>query len=500
MNQSKGNDFYSERDFTEEMSPSLSEVANGKKSNLTFFKTKKTKLIVACVLTIAIIGTAIYFVTSNKSALKLKDHIATTVEYGQVISLKPENYLDDKKTEKEVITKTQVTTDALNEDNKGYPPVGKYKVILTYNDEKKEVNIEVKDTIPPTFNEEEMKTSLEYTRDCKPTVEDLAKQFQADDLSQMTVTVDDSQVDYSKDGEYKAVVKAVDTYENTAEKEITIKISAPTLKLDKSNQTIYVKENFIIKADIVGKDTQATFISSDKKIATVDGNGKVTGVKAGNTTITVEANGVKEECKVTVKKVPTNSNTTTQTVTNPNTGKQETVTVIESKPNNPPSNGSSNSSNVNNSNTNSNNSSSNATESKPVATITMETLNYINEERVKLGRNPLKYNSNLAEAAKIRVMELTIKLAHERPDGRIGTSVLYDIDYPNIRGDGYYVFEATETLAYGYETPHDVVHGDDYGNGWKGSKGHWDALMREEFNYGAVARYENYWVAFLCGY
>ena len=49
-----------------------------------------------------------------------------------------------------------------------------------------------------------------------------------------------------------------------------------------------------------------TFASSNKKIATVDGNGNIRGVKAGTATIRVTAqNGVYADCRVTVRKAPT---------------------------------------------------------------------------------------------------------------------------------------------------------------------------------------------------
>ncbi len=37
-----------------------------------------------------------------------------------------------------------------------------------------------------------------------------AKAYKAEDLSQVTITADDSQVDYTKEGNYKATVTATD--------------------------------------------------------------------------------------------------------------------------------------------------------------------------------------------------------------------------------------------------------------------------------------------------
>ena len=60
---------------------------------------------------------------------------------------------------------------------------------------------------------------------------------------------------------------------------------------------------------------------------------RVTAKKKGTATITATANGVEAKCKVTVKALPSGSSTTTQTVTNPTTGKKEEVVVVKpSKP------------------------------------------------------------------------------------------------------------------------------------------------------------------------
>lgn len=92
---------------------------------------------------------------------------------------------------------------------------------------------------------------------------------------------------------------------------------------------MYVKENFVLKTTITGKEDKATFKSSNSSITSVDANGKVTAKKKGTATITATANGVNAECKVTVKSVPSGSNTEKKTVTNPNTWKKGEVVVVK---------------------------------------------------------------------------------------------------------------------------------------------------------------------------
>ena len=57
-----------------------------------------------------------------------------------------------------------------------------------------------------------------------------------------------------------------------------------------------------IKRNPISATEKITWTSSNKKVATVDKNGKVTGKKAGKVTITAKtSNGKKATCKVTVK-------------------------------------------------------------------------------------------------------------------------------------------------------------------------------------------------------
>jgi len=79
-----------------------------------------------------------------------------------------------------------------------------------------------------------------------------------------------------------------------------ITVEKPTIKLNKSSVSVYKGYTTTIKATAYPQ-TQVTYTSSNKKIATVDSNGKITGIKAGEATITAKANGVTAVCVVTVK-------------------------------------------------------------------------------------------------------------------------------------------------------------------------------------------------------
>lgn len=424
---------------------------------------KNKKLIAGIIVGLIVIVIAIIVVLIlNKPKLVLKDK-EINVEFGNAISLKAADYLDKDKVDQEVISKTEVVTDApdtttLYDGNiKNCPPIGEYRVTLNYEDETAEVKVNVKDTTKPTFSKFE--DSIEITKDCKPTGDELKKlleKYTAKDLQKVTISFDDSKVDYSKEGEYKATVKAKDETGNEATQETTVKIVKPTIKLDNKSKSMYVKESFVLKATINGKDNKATFKSSDSSIASVDADGKVSAKKKGTATITATANGVSTECKVTVKSIPSGSNTEKKTVTNPNTGKKEEVVIV--KPSSP-------------SNSNSNSSSSNS--SSLSASISQEAVNLINQERSKAGKSPLSYSSELGNIALKRAKEISTDFSHDGMDK-------YDPTY-----------RIGECIAYGYGSASRAV------NGWMNSSGHKDTLMDGSKTHTqiAVARYGNYWVA-----
>ena len=416
---------------------------------------REKKVIIVVGIVALIIVSTIVLVLFNQPKLVLKAE-EKNVEFGNKISLNAWDYVDKDKVDKEIVDKTKVTTNAKNVENKDYPCLGEYTVTLIYQDETEKVKVKVQDTTKPSFDKFEKQ--IEITKDCKPAGEELNKlleKFSAKDLQKVTISLDDSKVDYSKEGAYKATVKAIDASKNESTQETTIKIVKPTIKLDKKSESVYAKESFVLKATITGKEDKASFKSSNSSVASVDKNGKVTAKKKGTATITATANGVNAECKVTVKSVPSGSTTSKKTVTNPQTGKKEEVVVV--KPSTP-SNGSSGSGSSN---------------STLTASISYDAINLINQERSKLGKSALSYSSELGDIALKRAKEISTDFSHDGMDK-------YDPTY-----------RIGECIAYGYGSASRAV------NGWMNSSGHKDTLMDGSKTHTqiAVARYGNYWVA-----
>ena len=71
-----------------------------------------------------------------------------------------------------------------------------------------------------------------------------------------------------------------------------------------ATKTLKKGKSFTIKAKLTpsGAEAKIKYSSSNKKIATVNGKGKVTAKKPGTATITVKAGNVTKTCVVTVKK------------------------------------------------------------------------------------------------------------------------------------------------------------------------------------------------------
>ncbi len=78
-----------------------------------------------------------------------------------------------------------------------------------------------------------------------------------------------------------------------------------SVKFNKNDITLGTSEKYTLVTEIEDGDiSQVTFTTSNSKVAVVDNNGKITALGAGTATITAKTyNGLKANCKVTVKKL-----------------------------------------------------------------------------------------------------------------------------------------------------------------------------------------------------
>lgn len=121
----------------------------------------------------------------------------------------------------------------------------------------------------------------------------------------------DYTVSYSNNETYgtaTATVTGIGNYIGSASKTFKIYAEAPTaVKLSKTTAEVIKGKILTLTVTITPnsayvKNKTVTWSSSDKNIATVDANGKITAKSAGTATITLKtANGKTAKCKVTVK-------------------------------------------------------------------------------------------------------------------------------------------------------------------------------------------------------
>ena len=122
---------------------------------------------------------------------------------------------------------------------------------------------------------------------------------------------DNNTLFYSDGSNSGIIINIIESSNNS----ITFKVTVPakqgtginSVSLDKKALTLTVNQTSILQATIepynTTDDKTLTWTSSDPKVATVDNNGKVTGIAAGTATITVRTgNGKTASCNVTVIK------------------------------------------------------------------------------------------------------------------------------------------------------------------------------------------------------
>ena len=123
----------------------------------------------------------------------------------------------------------------------------------------------------------------------------------------------DAGIDLTQNGDYTIYFKSAGAdYRdypvciNFSIDKIGVKIEAKSIKLNKKKASLNVGKTITLKPTLKPEnvtDATVTWKSSNKKVATVDKNGKVTAKKKGTCVITATtSNGKKAKCKITVKK------------------------------------------------------------------------------------------------------------------------------------------------------------------------------------------------------
>ncbi len=286
----------------------------------------------------------------NKWELKTSE---ITVEYGESFEASIDELVDTKQYSDVTADNTTIEAGNIQYDDNNYMSVGEYDISVLHTIEyklfgltlfsvkdKKTVALSVADTVAPVFDVTSP-TEIEFTKDCK---EDITGKYKATDLSEVTITFDDANVDYSKVGEYTANVFATDKSDNITAYEVKVKIIEPTVELNLASLTLTADDSYTLEAKAKGKSQEIEWSSSDESIAKVE-NGKVTGNKAGTVTIKAKANGVEATCEVTVKAKVSPKTSSSSNNKNPSSGSSSKPSSSNSG-NNKPSGSSGGSSNT----------------------------------------------------------------------------------------------------------------------------------------------------------
>lgn len=85
-----------------------------------------------------------------------------------------------------------------------------------------------------------------------------------------------------------------------SEKNCTVTVKQPVIKLDKLHKRLYRCQSFKLNAT-VSSGIMPIWKSSKKSVATVDENGKVTAIKHGTAIITAKVDGISKKCEVVVE-------------------------------------------------------------------------------------------------------------------------------------------------------------------------------------------------------
>lgn len=194
------------------------------------------------------------------------------------------------------------------------------------------------------------------------------------------------------------------------------------------NENGEVIENTTINEDgsivVIDKDTGATITIGSEKIKEFNNE---TGENTENVTSTVSKN----------ENSTTSTNNKKPVASNKDNNENNTLVTTPTVPDNPQDTPTNNPTE----NTPSNNPpvEENPAELTPLTAAEIKQVEdyffqLVNEERVRVGVQPLTRNSTLDKAANIRVNETLTNFSHTRPDGKSSNSVLTDVQY-GIKGE-----------------------------------------------------------------
>ena len=322
-----------------------------------------------------------------------------------------------------------------------------------------------------------------------------------------------------------AVITAKTVNGKTATCKVTVSPAPTGVKISPTALTLGKGESYTLKGTVLPNDAKnktCKWYTSRSSVAAVGNTGKVTARSVGTAVITAKTvNGKTATCKVTVKTMPTSVKTNPTALT---LGKGESYTIKE----NTNSGSYANAANLKWTSTNTRvvtvkKGSGNKAALKAVGTgtasvrvtlyngktaickvsvvdcsdvysaktdkdyysLSHKVYEIVNQERIKAGVKPLRFNDKVYKAAMIRAKECHKYFSHTRPNGKDCFTALSEV--------GVKQNYAGENIAAGFSSPKSVM------KGWMQSSGHRSNILNPVFtDFGCGVCNTGEWTQFFC--
>ncbi len=183
---------------------------------------KKNYIIMLVLLVIVIIAISviIYFNNKDVEIELIDDNI--NIEYGDKYNIEIEKLIDFNEYKSIDRNKLEIESNLINEENKEYPAVGSYEIIIKYNNQSLKQIIEVVDKTAPII---EVQNIVEIQKGIDLQTFNFDEFIKVTDLSATNkYTINFEKIDALNIGEYSTVITVSDIFNNVTSKEFIIKI------------------------------------------------------------------------------------------------------------------------------------------------------------------------------------------------------------------------------------------------------------------------------------
>ena len=238
------------------------------------------------------------------------------LEYGEALSGDLLDYVD--LSHDEDVGEIQYSCEDIEDFDK-ILEVGEYEIQYQYYEAQKTLKVVVKDTTAPEVT---LKKNIELLQKHTCQYEDY---LNVKDLSKYHIDVKDDEVNYEVPGQYIAEATISDIHDNSTKIKIPVTIHKTTLQISKQNLTLTKNNQGTISVS-TNSDNPVVYSSSNESVATIDKDGTIKALKAGNTIITATVDGQQAQCQVTVKENVKPKATSSQSTTPNSTTSQKPTT------------------------------------------------------------------------------------------------------------------------------------------------------------------------------